>query len=74
MEYKIETIIVSLLAGFGVLWHQLIKQVGINRTDQKEFSKLMSRNIEVMVESNGLMRDNKELMSDIKDFLRHGQA
>ena len=41
-EYKIETIIGGLIAGVGVLWHQLIKQIGINRSDQKEFSKCIS--------------------------------
>lgn len=47
-EYKIETIIAGLLGGLAILWHQLIKQFGINRADQKEFSALMSRNMEIV--------------------------
>ena len=65
-EYKIETIIGGLIAGVGVLWHQLIKQIGINRSDQKEFSKLLARNLEVIAECN-------ELMRDLKDTLKHEQ-
>ncbi len=74
MEYKIETIIVSLLAGLGVLWHQLIKQVGINRTDQKAFSEALKGTVEVIAENNELMRANTELMGDLKQLIRDGQA
>tara|TARA_R110000787_G_scaffold7178_3_gene24701 strand:+ start:1314 stop:1535 length:222 start_codon:yes stop_codon:yes gene_type:complete len=63
-EYKIGTIFTALIGGVGVLWHQLIKQVSLNRSDQKEFTKLLSRNMEVLAETN-------ELMRDIKDIIRH---
>lgn len=63
-DYKFETIGTALVGGVGVLWHQLIRQIGINRGDQKEFTKLLSRNMEVLAETN-------ELMRDIKDIIRH---
>tara|TARA_R110000737_G_scaffold276335_1_gene283201 strand:- start:285 stop:494 length:210 start_codon:yes stop_codon:yes gene_type:complete len=65
-QYKIETIIAALLGGIAILWHQLVKQIGINRDDQKEFSKLVARNLEVLAETN-------ELMRDIKDIIRYEQ-
>jgi hypothetical protein len=65
-QYKIETIIAALSGGIAVLWHQLLKQIRINRDDQKEFSKLVARNLEVLAETN-------ELMRDIKDIIRYEQ-
>ena len=66
-DYKIETIITALMAGIGMLWHQLLKQIGINRTDQKEFSAILSKNIEAIIKSNELMKDIKELLKDEQD-------
>ena len=74
MEYKIETIIASLIGSVGVLWYQLIKQVGINRTDQKAFSEALKGTVQVIAENNELMRANTELMRDLKELIRDGRA
>lgn len=66
-EYKIETIFAALIGGIGILWHQLIKQIGINRADQKEFSSMMVRNIEALAEFNLLMDDLRKLIKDGQD-------
>ena len=63
-QYKIETIIAALIGGIGVLWHQLTKQVALNRTDQKEFSKALSEAVEVIAENN-------EIIREMKEFLKH---
>ena len=63
-EYKIETILASLLGGIGILWHQLIKQVSSNRADQKEFSKSIQEAIKAMSEFNELARDLRDLIKD----------
>ena len=66
-DYKSETIITALIGGVGVLWHQLIKQFGVNRSDQKEFTSLLHSTIEVVSASNELMIDLKEIIKDLKD-------
>tara|TARA_R110000744_G_scaffold138384_1_gene249138 strand:- start:885 stop:1094 length:210 start_codon:yes stop_codon:yes gene_type:complete len=63
-EYKMETIFAALLGGVGILWHQLIKQVSVNRSDQKEFSESLQRTVEVMSECNELMRDLREIINN----------
>jgi hypothetical protein len=63
-NYKIETIIATLICGIGVLWHQLIKQVNINRTDQKEFSKVLER-------ATGLISECTEVIRDFKEDQKH---
>ena len=73
-EYKIETIIAALLGGLAILWHQLIKQFGINRTDQKAFSEALKGTVEVIAENNELMRANTELMGALKQLIRDGRA
>ena len=62
--YKIETIFAALLGGIGILWHQLLKQVSVNRSDQKEFSESLQRTVEVMSECNELMRDLREIINN----------
>ena len=63
-EYKMETIFAALLGGVGILWHQLIRQVSVNRSDQKEFSESLQRTVEVMSECNELMRDLRNIINN----------
>jgi hypothetical protein len=48
-NYKIETIIATLICGIGVLWHQL-----------KEFSKVLERATGLISECTEVIRDFKE--------------
>lgn len=64
VDYTVETVLTALVGGVGILWHQLIRQISINRTDQKQFSEALKSAVAVIAENN-------EIIRDMKDFIKH---
>ncbi len=66
-EYKIGTIMTGLIAAIGVLWHQLLKQININRDDQKEYSEGIIKTIGVIAENTEERKETNRRLKNIEE-------